>query len=55
MKGNKIYEALRKHESIKKNKERKLYRNARLKVDPNKLTPYVNEPIKYDKKKKNRN
>ncbi|SPJ08900.1 conserved Plasmodium protein, unknown function [Plasmodium sp. DRC-Itaito] len=52
MKGNKIYEALRKHESIKKNKERKLYRNARLKVDPNKLTPYVNEPIKYDKKKK---
>ncbi|SOV11731.1 conserved Plasmodium protein, unknown function [Plasmodium gaboni] len=52
MKGNKIYEALRKHESIKKNEERKLYRNARLKVDPNKLTPYVNEPIKYDKKKK---
>ncbi|CRG97831.1 conserved Plasmodium protein, unknown function [Plasmodium gallinaceum] len=52
MKGNKIFEAFRKHESIKKNKERKIYRNARLKLDVNKLTPYLNEPIKYDKKKK---
>ncbi|KAI4839765.1 hypothetical protein MKS88_001666 [Plasmodium brasilianum] len=52
MKGNKIYEGFRKHESVKKNKERKIYRNAQLTVDPYKLTPYMYEPIKYDKKKK---
>ncbi|SBT72834.1 conserved Plasmodium protein, unknown function [Plasmodium ovale] len=52
MKGNKIVEAFRKHESIKKNKERKIYRNARLRLDPNKLTPYMNEPVKCNKKKK---
>ncbi|CRH00615.1 conserved Plasmodium protein, unknown function [Plasmodium relictum] len=52
MKGSKIFEGFRKHESIKKNEERKIYRNARLKLDVHKLTPYVNEPIKCDIKKK---
>ncbi|SCM23319.1 conserved Plasmodium protein, unknown function [Plasmodium chabaudi chabaudi] len=52
MKGTKLAEAFRKHESTKKNKERKLYRNSRLRIDPNKLTPYLNEPIKYDPKEK---
>ncbi|CDU18755.1 conserved protein, unknown function [Plasmodium yoelii] len=54
MKGTKIAEAFRKHESTKKNKERKIYRNSRLRIDPNKLTPYLNEPIKYDPKEKER-
>ncbi|GAW81501.1 hypothetical protein, conserved [Plasmodium gonderi] len=52
MKGNKIFEAFRKHESVKKNEARKIYRNAKLSIDVNKLTPYVNEPIKYDKEEK---
>ncbi|CAD2094752.1 conserved Plasmodium protein, unknown function [Plasmodium vinckei lentum] len=52
MKGTKLAEAFRKHESTKKNKERKIYRNSRLRINPNKLTPYLNEPIKYDPKEK---
>ncbi|CXI60069.1 conserved Plasmodium protein, unknown function [Plasmodium berghei] len=54
MKGTKLAEAFRKHESTKKNKERKIYRNSRIRIDPNKLTPYLNEPIKYDPKEKER-
>ncbi|VWU50743.1 conserved protein, unknown function [Hepatocystis sp. ex Piliocolobus tephrosceles] len=52
MKINKLIEGFRKHESIKKNKEKKIYRNARLSLDVDKLTPYMNLPIKYDKKKR---
>ncbi|KJP88820.1 hypothetical protein AK88_01510 [Plasmodium fragile] len=54
MKANKIFEAFRKHESVKRNEERKIYRNAKMTLDPEKLTPCLNEPIKYDPKEKQR-
>ncbi|CAA9988786.1 conserved Plasmodium protein, unknown function [Plasmodium knowlesi strain H] len=54
MKANKLFEAFRKHESVKRNEERKIYRNAKMTLDPEKLTPCLNEPIKYDPKEKKR-
>lgn len=52
MKASKLYEGFYKHESIKRNEQRKLYRNAKLKLDTHKLSPYMNEPVKVDLKKK---
>ncbi|EUD68178.1 hypothetical protein C922_01196 [Plasmodium inui San Antonio 1] len=54
MKANKLFEAFRKHESVKRNEERKIYRNAKMTLDPEKLTPCLNEPVKYDPKEKQR-
>ncbi|GAB67012.1 hypothetical protein PCYB_103620 [Plasmodium cynomolgi strain B] len=54
MKANKLFEAFRKHESVKRNEDRKIYRNAKMRLDTEKLTPYLNEPIKYDPKEKQR-
>ncbi|ANQ08527.1 Uncharacterized protein PCOAH_00031210 [Plasmodium coatneyi] len=54
MKANKLWEAFRKHESVKRNEDRKIYRNAKRTLDPEKLTPCLNEPIKYDPKEKQR-
>ncbi|VUZ96595.1 conserved protein, unknown function [Plasmodium vivax] len=54
MKANKLFEAFRKHESVKRNEDRKIYRNAKMTLDPEKLTPCLNEPIRYDPKEKRR-